>query len=302
VRLSDDLDHTPEWSPIVEERCTWSEERDVRFEAAREITRRGLHGLIERSTGANSARADAASKILAAVERELDARIAKLVRILDDVFGTGGPESVGLVQMGPVAMRQLEHEMLRFPRFPMGSPTYVEIAEVLVKIGEPALPTLAAGLEHWRLEGRVFSTQALLAAGPKAAPLMQAIISAWRSLGPDVRVPGASMYWESGPKPVYGEGDGPCSTAVIAKLGPSVIPELVRALDDLHGMVRMRAAASLGGFEKDGAPALGALVRRLDDDQRYVAQAAAESILRIAGQDSAEARAARAKLDTLTTK
>jgi hypothetical protein len=302
ARLAADLDHEPEWSPIVDGECKWSPDRDVRFEAAQEITRRDLQRLIERSRSENADQAQAASDILAKLDRELGARIDKLIRILDDVFGIDGPESKALLALAPVAMPELEHELLRFPRFPMGSPTYVELVELLVKIGEPALPTLAVGLEPWRLEGRVFSTQALFAAGPKAAHLMPVIISAWRCLGPDPRVPGASMYWESGPGPVYGEGEGPCGTAVVSKLGSDVIPVLVRALDDPHGMVRMRAAASLAGFGKEASPAVESLVRTLKDEQGWVAQAAGEALVTIAEGDSSAARAARSRLEELQPK
>jgi hypothetical protein len=83
---------------------------------------------------------------------------------------------------------------------------------VFEKIGEPSLPALTVGLNHWRDCGRVFSTMTLMALREKSA--------------------------------------------------------------------------------------LPALVRRLNDDQRYVAQAAAEAILLIVPVDAPEAGAARAKLGT----
>jgi hypothetical protein len=196
-------------------------------------------------------------------------------------------------------MPELEHELLRFPRFPMGSPTYYEISKVFEKIGEPSLPALAVGLNHWRDCGRVFSTMTLMALREKSAPMTPAVVSAWRSVGTDERVPGTDTRWDSRKEKFYdGYSSEPSNTRGMKRFGPEAIPTLIRALDDPHGNVRMRAATALGSFESVAKSALPALVRRLNDDQRYVAQAAAEAILLIVPVDAPEAGAARAKLGT----
>ena len=133
--------------------------------------------------------------------------------------------------------------------------------------------------------------------------MVTAVVSAWRSVGADERVPGTDSRWDSKKERFYdGYSGGPSNTRGLKHLGTSILPALIRALDDPHGPVRMRAATSLGSFEKEGSPAIEALVRRLVDKQRYVAEAAADAILLIAPSESPEAAAARAKLAELRAK
>jgi hypothetical protein len=254
--LSADLDHEPEWSPLQKEHEeAWSPDPDVRFEAVRAITTRELDALLVRASSQDPKQAESATHVLEALERELDRRIAKLIRILDAPFGGMGPEAGALIELGPVAMPALEHVLLRYPRFPMGSPTYYAIANVLTKIGEPALPATAVGLGHWRDCGRVFSTQILLAAKEKSAPLAPAIVSAWRSVCADVRIPGTDARWDSRKERFYdGYSGGASNTRGLKSLGTSVLPTLIRALDDPHGPVRMRAATSLGSRRRARRP------------------------------------------------
>jgi HEAT repeat protein len=301
ARLARELDLAAEWSPGEGERV-WSDAPDARFEAVRTLAARALDGLLAQAAASDAARASSARGVLAAMQRELDARIEKLVLILDEEMGDGGPAARALVALGPVAMPALEFELLRFPRFPMGTPTYAELAWVLVQIGEPAVPALALGLEHWREEGRVYSAQSLLQLGPRAEPALPCIVSAWRSVGDDVRVPGTGWTWDAGAARVYDECSGPASTDALSRLGVRALPRLLRALDDPHASVRARAAAGLGGFGREAALALDALSRRLGDGQRWVALCAADAVLRIAPEDSPAWRGARERRAALGAK
>jgi hypothetical protein len=70
---------------------------------------------------------------------------------------------------------------------------------------------------------------------------------------------------------------------------------LMHALDDPHAAVRARAAEALGDFAHAAEPGLTVLLRRLSDEQRCVAIAAANAILRIAPESSSAIDAALSK-------
>lgn len=294
-----DLERGREWATPQGTQRAWSEERDVRFEAVKTLAARALDEFVRDASKGSGKRAEAAVKALTSMERELDARLAKLIGILDDEWDAGGPAARALIELGPVAISALEHDMLRFPRFSMGPPTYVPTAGVLRELGDAALPTLAIGLGHWHELGRVFCTQEILAAGPRALPLVPSLLSAWRTIGADVRVPGSRSHWDVETERYLEECNGPTNVRGVRAIGAQVVPDLERALKDPHVLVRARAATALGSLARAAEPALGSLALALRDGQRVVALAAAEAIERIAAEGSPESRAARERRDEL---
>ncbi len=254
----------------------WPGEPDERWDAARAIVRRALPALL-------AAQGDAGvGTILSELERELDARVATLLRLVDDEFGPG-PAQEAMKELGAVVLPALAHDLLRVPRFPIGVGTYDELLVLLEHHGADALPYLVEALGHWSVYARERALHTLLKLGKDAAPAAPFLVSAWRRDALDERVPGSDTFWDRDP-----------NAECLAALGPPALPWLERALDDDLAIVRSRACRNLGAFGAAARRTVPKLLELLRADEPSVRRAAARAILRIAPSDSDAAREARA--------
>jgi hypothetical protein len=141
------------------------DESDLRFEAACELARADLAGLLASALtesidgparrvldGMQTAVAEHVDLVLLAARRhDLDAVAAALA-------------------LGTVVLPGLEYEVLRSGRFPYGWPMFDELALVLAGLGEPALPIVIEWLTADGEIARYKAADTLAALGPVALP------------------------------------------------------------------------------------------------------------------------------------
>jgi len=182
---------------------TWPARKDARYEAARRLLlSEAFDEWVRDARGNHSRRRDLARERLQLMERECQQHIRKLLQLLDDELGIGGPAARELVQLGPAVMPALSHDFLRHPRFPMGPPTYQELLWVLGKIGHDSIPTLILGLDHWMPYARSLAAKELGKIGERATVAMPMVLATWRERSDEF--PGTDHWWD----PAGNKGDG----------------------------------------------------------------------------------------------
>jgi len=93
-----------------------------------------------------------ATERVARIEFELGDWIAELCEIMDEE-SWGGPATTQLGRLGAVALPELENELMRPYRFPIGTGTYSELAMALGASGPDTWPAYLASVHHWRGHG-----------------------------------------------------------------------------------------------------------------------------------------------------
>jgi len=280
-----DLDHWPPWDPRPAGSWspTWPAGDDVAYEAAVRLVWHELSLLLARTESGDDDQAHRAVLELDRMEKEVKSHTNKLLSLLSEELGEDTRAGRALLGMGPAVWDDLVADYLRFPRFPVGPSSFNEIVWLLEQVGEPALPALILGLEHWREGGARMAAQAIGKLGDAAEPAVLAILSAWRYEG----LPDPESWWDDPDdwRDPFSEMEFPgCGGKTLAAIGPAAVPYLIDGLDDPHAVVRRRCCVALGRFGSETNESVPALVRKLGDDQHDVKVAAARALLSIAGE------------------
>lgn len=112
------------------------------------------------------------------------------------------------------------------------------------------------------------------------------------SVWPEAVLDGLADLW--GPQVVFqalGDEDADVrqgATSALGKIGPEVVPALIRALGDEDELLRWGAAVALEEIGLKAREAIPALIEALGDEDQYVRSAAAEALGKITGQDFGE--------------
>lgn len=264
-------------------RYSWPDEEDLRWNAAVELVRRGLPRLLEAEYDADPEAAKEAREILDLLEWALDKRLYVLMRFVDkDLDECCDPAKEALAALGEAALPALAYDYLRYPRFPLGFVTHLDLVWVLEQNGIDALPILVNGLEHWWSWGSYHAAIAIKNLGPAALPAVPAILSAWRY---DFFTEPYAFIW-----------DEEEFTLIMACLGAKALPWLERALEDDLAVVRARACLNIGALGADAKPLLPALAELMNDSEKMVRLEAARAFLEAAPEDDQRVLRARAVL------
>lgn len=282
------MEHGWEFDPHAND-YPWPGEEDLRWNAAVELVRRELPRLLEAECGADPEAAEGAREILNLLEWALDKRLFVLMRFVDkDLYECCDPAKETLAALGKAALPALAYDYLRYPRFPLGFVTHLDLVWVLEQNGIDGLPILVNGLEHWWPDGRYHAASAIRKLGPAAFPAAPAIISAWRYDFITLPGPGRALIWD--------EDD---FTLMVAGLGAKALPWLERALEDDLAVVRARACRNIGALGADARHLLPALAELMNYSEKMVRLEAARAFLEAAPENDQRVLHARAVLREL---
>lgn len=177
--------------------------------------------------------------VLDELEEVLRWRLRILLRILDRWWGIKGNRAIEVLStLGPVTLPAMAHDYLRTPRFPIGPPTYIELAHCLDAHGAAATGLFAEALEQ--AFSCLFVVAGLEAIGPQALPAVPAILRAWRWERRSPPRRWLDIEWD---QPGIVEG-------LFRSIGARARPMLLQAAADPDPLVRARVAralAALGG-------------------------------------------------------
>lgn len=293
ARLVRELDAPNAWRPGQRVRALLV---DRRFDALKALVTDSLAQLETDERSEDASVASSARDALSKLEREADAYLTRLGDQLEVWVGFDANEPTELVALSGAALPTMTDHLFR--DVPTSHDKYEHHVAALIALGDEGLPALAIGLEHLSEVGRVWCAQALARLGERAAPAALALVSAWRSVGEDVRAPGTQLFWLVDQVPYYDNGidAAPSMRAAhlgaFGKLASANLEPFVEALRDAQPVVRAHAARVSRTASFDSVACfIPEIERLLDDPCESVRRAAAGALVTLVPESLAGARA-----------